>query len=292
LLGFHSSERSHIEAFRRGLRDLGYMEGQNIVLESRWGEGKLDRLSGLAAELVRLKVDIIVAGGTEAIAAAQQATKTTPIVMALTADAVAVGFVASLARPGGNITGLSSVGSELYAKRLEFIKQIVPIVTRVAVLWNPANPAHRLGLKVIEGAARSLGVDLRLEEVSEPKELDGAFSAMARARAGALLVLADDMFFNQLKQIVQLAARTRLPAVYWRKQFVDAGGLLSYGPDNVDSFRRAATYVDKILKGAKPADLPVEQPTTFELVINLKTARALGLTIPQSILVRADQVIQ
>jgi putative tryptophan/tyrosine transport system substrate-binding protein len=284
------------EAFRQGLRDLGYVEGRNVVIEYRDAEGKVERLPALAAELVALKVDVIVtAAGTLVALAAQQATRTLPIVFAAAADPVGSGLVTSLARPGGNVTGLSLLTPELVGKCLEQLKQAVPGVTRVAVLWSPGALGERTEKDMLKGAevaGRELGVRLQFVEARGPKDFDRAFSDMTRARAGALTVLASVMFTNERRRLVDLAAKHRLPAVYSLREFVDAGGLMAYGPNLADLFRRAAVYVDKILKGAKPADLPVEQPTTFELVINLKTAKALGLTIPQSLLQRADQVIQ
>jgi putative ABC transport system substrate-binding protein len=282
-----------LEAFRQGLRELGYSEGQNIVIECRYAEGRDDRLADLAAELVRLKMDVIVAGGSPAIRAAQHATHTIPIVMAAPPDAVAEGFVASLARPGGNITGLSWLGAELPGKRLELLKETVPQLSRLAVLANPANPAHEPLMHNVTGAARALGLQLQVIELRRPEELDTAFAAMAREGADALLVLEEPLLLTGLgRQIADLAATHRLPAMYNWKMSVDAGGLMSYGPSLPDIHRHAAVYVDKMLKGAKPADLPVEQPTKFELVINLKAAKALGLTIPPSILFQADEVIQ
>ncbi len=279
-------------AFIQGLRDLGYVEGQNITIEHRYSEGKYERLPDLAADLVRLKVDVIVAPATNPVFAAKQATRTIPIVMTGSGDAVGSGLVASLARPGGNVTGLSTLAPEIVGKQLELLKEIVPRVSRVAVLSNPTNQAYPLLLGEAKVAARSLGVQLQLLEARRPDDFERAFVAMTRERAGALLVLGDGMFLLHPTWIADLAAKSRLPAMYLRREFVEAGGLIAYAPSLRDSFRRAATYVDKILKGAKPADLPVEQPTKFELVINLKTAKALGLTIPQSVLIRADEVIQ
>ena len=287
------SAGSHlVDAFRQGLRDLGYVEGRNIAIEYRGAEGHYDRLPDLAAELVRLKVVVIVAVGGPAGPAAQQATKTIPIVLVLSGAPVEAELVASLARPGGNITGLSLQHPELTAKRLQLLKEVVPKVSRMAVLWNPAGPIGAPQMRETEVAARTFGVKLQSLEVRGPDDLERAFQGAARGRAGALLVLGDAMLASHRPRIVGLAAKSRLPAMYWSREFVDAGGLMSYGPNFPDQFRRAATYVDKILKGAKPADLPVEQPTRFELVVNLKTAKALGLTIPPSILIRADQVIQ
>ncbi len=283
------------EAFRQGLRDLGYVEGRNVVIEYRDAEGKLERLPALAAELVALKVDVIVAPGTPAALAAKQATRTLPIVFPVAVDPVQSGLVTSLARPGGNVTGLSALIPELVGKCLEQLKQAVPGVSRVAVLWQPGGIDERTEkgrMKRAEVAGRALGVRLQFVEARDPADFDRAFSDMTRARAGALTVLTSVMFVNERRRLADLAAKTRLPAVYAQREFVDAGGLMSYGPNVADLFRRAATYVDKILKGARPADLPVEQPTKFELVINLKTAKALGLTIPRSLLVRADEIIQ
>jgi ABC-type uncharacterized transport system substrate-binding protein len=283
------------EAFLRGLRDLGYVEGSNVVIEYRDAEGKPERLPALAAELVALKVDVIVAPPTLAALAAKQATRTLPIVFAV-ADPVGSGLVTSLARPGGNVTGLSQLAPELVGKCLEQLTQAVPGVSRVvAALWQPGAFGGRTEkdmLKEAEVAARALGVRLQFVEARGPADIDRAFSDMTRARAGALTVLPSGMFNNERRRLVDLATKNRLPAVYSWREFVDAGGLMSYGVDLADLWRRAATYVDKILKGAKPADLPVEQPTKFELVINLKTAKALGLTIPPSLLQRADEVIR
>jgi putative ABC transport system substrate-binding protein len=280
------------QALRQGLRDLGWVEGKSISIEYRYAEGKRDRLPVLAAELVRLKVDIVFVDTTSAALAAQNATRTVPIVLAVGSDTVATGLVTSLARPGGNITGLDQIAPELGGKRLELLKEIVPMLSRVAVLWNPQNPSSTLNWKELQLPARQLGVQLHSLEVRSPTELDKAFEAATRAGAGALAIMPDPVFVTNLKRIANLAAKRRLPSIFHLREFVDAGGLVAYGPDRSDLFRRAATYVDKILKGAKPADLPVEQPTKFELVINLKTAKALGLTIPRSLLSRADQVIE
>jgi putative ABC transport system substrate-binding protein len=284
-----------LEAFRQGLRDLGYVQGRNLVIEYRDAEGKLERFPALAAELVALKVDVIVTGNTPAALAAKQATRTTPIVFAGAADPVSSGLVSGLARPGGNVTGLSSLTPELVGKCLELLKQAVPGVSRVAVLWHPGDLDERTDKDMLKGAevaARALGVRLQFVEVRGPDDFDRAFSDMTRAHAGALTALPSVMFFNERRRLLDLAAKNRLPAVYIAREFVDAGGLMSYGPNVADLLRRAATYVDKILKGTKPGDLPVEQPTKFELVINLKTAKALGLTIPQSVLGRADHIIE
>ena len=283
------------EAFLQGLRDLGYVEGRNVVIEYRDAEGKSERFPALAAELVALKVDVIVAPGTPAALAAKQATRTLPIVFPIAGDPVTSGLVTSLARPGGNVTGLSILDPDLVGKCLEQLKQAVPGVSGVAVLWQPGGLGERTDKDMLKGAevaARALGVRLQFVEARGPADFDRAFSEMTRARAGALTVLPSTMFLHERRRLVDLAARNRLPAVYPWREAVDAGGLMAYGANIADLFRRAATYVDKILKGAKPADLPVEQPTKFELVINLKTAKALGLTIPQSVLGRADQVIE
>jgi ABC-type uncharacterized transport system substrate-binding protein len=284
------------EAFRQGLRDLGYFEGRNVVIEYRDAEGKLERLPALAAELVALKVDVIVTGGgTPAALAAKQATRTLPIVFPAAADPVTDGLVTSLARPSDNVTGLSLLAPELVGKRVEQLKQAVPGVSQVAVLWQPGGLGERTEkdtLKGAEAAARPLGVRLQFVEARGPAEFERAFSDMTRARAGALTVLPSPTFLYERRRLVDLAAKNRLPTVFAFREYVDAGGLMSYGPDITDMYRRAATYVDKIFKGAKPGDLPLEQPTKFELVINLKTAKALGLTIPPSLLQRADQVIE
>ncbi len=283
----------YLEAFRQGLRELGWVEGQNIVIDWRYAEGRLDRLPDLAAELVRLKVDVIVTVPTPAAVAAKNATGTIPIVMINVSDPVGLGLIASLARPGGNATGLSySVGVESFGKALELLKETVPKLHRVAVLSNPANPAHAPVIGDVKVAARSLGVQLQLLEARGPNELDVAFAAMAKERVGALLVLPDSMLILHRARLADLAAKNRLPAMYGLREHVEAGGLMTYGPSTVANFRRAAFFMDKILKGAKPADLPVEQPTKFELVINRKTAKALGLTIPPSVLVRADEMIE
>ncbi|HEU5297530.1 MAG TPA: ABC transporter substrate-binding protein [Burkholderiaceae bacterium] len=282
------------DAFLQGLGDLGYVEGRNVAIEYRDAEGKLERVPALAAELVALKDVIFVGGGTRVTLAAMQATKTIPIVFTGVGDPVESGLVTSLARPGGNVTGLSSLGPELVGKRLELLKQAVPGVDRVAVLRLPGALGERTDKDMLTGAdvaARALGVRLQFVEARGPDEFARAFSDMSSARAGALTVLPSNRFLREHRRLVDLAAKNRLPAVYTSREFVDAGGLMSYGANSVDLHRRAATYVDKILKGAKPGDLPVEQPTKFELVINLKTAKALGLTIPQSVLVHADEVI-
>ena len=279
-------------ALQEGLRELGYMEGQNIVIESRWAEGKYERLSGLATELVRLKVDVIVTYAPPAIQAAKQATATIPIVMAGVIDPVATGLVTSLARPGGNVTGLSLMAPELVGKQLEIVKEVVPMVSRVALLGNPANAGNAPQVRYAQDAARTLEVRLQTVEARGPGDIERAFAAMTRERAGAVIVLVDAMLVDHRIRIADLAAKHRLPSVYGLRDHAEAGGLLVYGGRDRDRFRRAATYVDRILKGAKPGDLPIEQPAKFELVINLKTAKALGLTIPQALLQRADQVIE
>jgi putative ABC transport system substrate-binding protein len=286
------SDVGRLAAFRQSLRELGYVEGQNIVIESRWAEGEYDRLPGLAAELVRLKVDVIVTYAAPAIQAAKRATGTIPIVMAGAIDPVASGLVTSVARPGGNITGLSLMAPDLVGKQLAILKEVVPTVSRVALLGNPANTGNAPQLRHAQETARTLGMRLQSLEARGPNEIESAFAAITRERAGALIVLVDGMLADHRARIADLAAKSRLPAVYGLSDYPEAGGLMAYGPSVLDRFRRAATYVDKILKGAKPGDLPVEQPTKFELVINLKTAKALGLTIPQSLLQRADQVIE
>ncbi len=282
------------EAFSQGLRGLGYVEGRNVIIEYRFAEGRLDRFFDLASELVRLQVDVIVAPGTPAAQAARKATATIPIVLVLAGNPVGDGLIQSFARPGGNVTGLTMVASlEIGGKLLELLKDAVPAVSRVAVLWNPLTAPHTIMLKEIETAAGVLGLTLQPVSVRRPDEIDGAFAAMSRARANGLIVPPDAMFDGALRmQIVALATKGRLPTMYGIREQVEAGGLMSYGPSVSDLYRRAATYVDRILKGAKPADLPVEQPTKFELVINLKTAKALGLTIPPSVLARADEVIR
>jgi ABC-type uncharacterized transport system substrate-binding protein len=296
-IGFISSASSSAmaardEAFRQGLRTLGYVVGQNITIEYRWADGKNERLPGFAAELVNLKLDVIVTHGGVATRAVKEASTTIPIVIAAADDPLAAGLVVSLARPGGNITGLSLMTPDLTAKRLELLKEILPELTRVAVLWNSGNPISEPELRKAEAAARSLGLQLQSLGMRDPHEFPSAFSSMKRERAGALFVLPDAMFFGLRNEIVDLAASSRLPLVAHLREFANAGGLMTYGPNVADVHRRAAEYVDRILKGAKPGDLPVQQPTKFELVINLKTAKALGLTIPQSLLMRADEVIQ
>jgi putative ABC transport system substrate-binding protein len=282
-------------AFLRGLHDLGYVERRNVVIEYRSAEGRTERFPALAAELVALQADVIVVPGTPGALAAKQATPTIPIVFVGVSDPAESGLVTSLARPGGNVTGLSLLAPELVGKCLEWLKEAVPGVDRVAVLWQPGALGERTEQDMLKGAevtARALGMRLQFVEARGPEALDKAFSEMTKARAGALALTGNPMFITERRRLVALAARYRLPAVYPWTEGVDAGGLMAYGPNLADLFRRAATYVDKILKGAKPGDLPVEQPTKFELVINLKTAKALGLVIPESLLQRADQVIE
>jgi putative tryptophan/tyrosine transport system substrate-binding protein len=288
--------RNHLyEALLQGLRDLGYVGSRNVAIEVRDAEGQLERLPALAAELVALKTDVIVTAGTPAALAAKQATRTVPIVFAGVSDPVTGRLVTSLARPDSNVTGLSLLIPDLVGKRLEQFKQALPGISQVAVLWQPGGLGERTEidmLKEAEAAARSLGVRLQFVEARGPADFERAFSDMTRARADALTVLPSPTFLYERKRVVNLAAKNRLPTVFAFREYVDAGGLMSYGPDIADMYRRAATYVDKILKGTKPGDLPIEQPTKFELVINLKTAKALGLTIPPSLLQRADQVIE
>jgi putative ABC transport system substrate-binding protein len=286
-----SSQALRLEAFRRGLNDLGYFEGKNITIDYRFAEGKLDWVPNLAAELVHLKVDIIVTGGGTSTRAAKEATVTIPIVMGFDNDPVGSGFVASLARPGGNITGLSNLAPEISGKRLELLKEIVPRLSRVAVFGTSTQSTAQV-LRETELAARAFGVQMQYLEVLDPKDIETAFRAATNGRADAVLVLPSPITLSQRTQIADLAAKSRLPAIYWATEFVEAGGIMTYGVSYTDLFRRAATYVDKILKGAKPADLPVEQPTKFELIINLKAAKQIGLTIPQSVLYRADKVIK
>jgi ABC-type uncharacterized transport system substrate-binding protein len=280
------------EALLDGLRERGYREGQNLVFERRFSEGHAERFPELAAELVRLRVDCIIVNTTPAALAAKHATQTIPIVMLAALDPVGAGLVASLARPGGNITGLSSLGPELGGKRLELLKEVMPGLTRVAVLWNAANPANAAVWQETQAAARALGLRLHSQDVRGPQDLEGAFARMAQARPEALLVLSDALLGMHRPQIVEFATQQQLPGVFAGRASVVDGGLMYYGPSQPYRFRRAADYVDRILKGTKPADLPVEQPMKFELVINLKTAKALGLTIPPHILFQADEVIR
>jgi putative ABC transport system substrate-binding protein len=274
------------------MRELGYVEGQNILVEGRWYGERTDRLPDLANELVRLKVDIIVAGAAPAPEAARRATSTIPIVMVNHNDPVGSGLVASLARPGRNVTGMSTLSTELIGKRLQLFKEAIPGISRVAVLSNPSIPSQALELKEAKVAAGLLKVQLQLLEARAPGDFAGAFSAMTKERADGVIIITSSMFYAERTRIAKLAAESRVPAIYGAKEFAEAGGLMTYGIDLHESFRRATVFVDKILKGAKPADLPVEQPTKFELLINLKTAKALGLMIPHSLLVRADEIIR
>ncbi len=288
-----SSVEARVEAFRQGLRELGYVEGKNIVIEWRSSEGKADRLPGLAAELVRLKVDVIVTSGPPATRAAKEATSTIPIVMTIDTDPVGNGFVASLARPGGNMTGLSTLYPEISGKRLELLKEIVPKLSRVAVFGESTNPGNAQSLRETEVAAAAFGVQLQYLDVPGPKDIETAFRAASKGRAEAVLMMvAGPVYIPHRTQVVELAVKSRLPAIYRNREDVEAGGLMTYGVNVNDLDRRAATYVDKILKGAKPADLPVEQPTKFEFIINLKAAKQIGLTIPPNVLARADKVIK
>jgi putative ABC transport system substrate-binding protein len=287
-----SAVSARTKAFQQGLRELGYVEGKNIVIEYRYAEGKLDRLSALAAELVRLKVDIIISGGALSTRAAKEATSTIPIVMGQDTDPVGNGFVANLARPGGNITGLATLASEISGKQLELLKEIVPRLSRVAVLGTSNRPGNAEAIRETELAAGAFKLQLQHLDVLGPKDIETAFRTASKGRADAVLVLGGPVILSHRTQIADLAAKNRLPAIYERAEFMDAGGLMSYGTSVTDLFRRAATYVDKILKGAKPADLPVEQPTKFEFIINLKTAKQIGLTIPPNVLARADRVIR
>jgi putative ABC transport system substrate-binding protein len=287
-----SAVATRTDAFRQGLRELGYVEGKNIIVEWRFAEGNLDRVRELVAEFVRLKVDVIVTGGSFATGAAKKATSTIPVVMTQDGDPVGNGFVASLARPGGNITGLSTVAPELSGKQLELLKETLPKLSRVAVLGSSNRSGNAQSLKETELAAGGLGVKLHYLDILSPKDIEAAFRTVSKQNADAVLVLTGPIVTSQHKQITDLALKNRLPAIYDRPEFVEDGGLMTYSVSSTDLFRRAAYYVDKILKGAKPADLPVEQPTKFELVINLKTAKQIGLTIPPNVLARADRVIK
>ncbi len=287
-----SARLRRFEAFRQRLRELGYVEGQNIAIETRWAEGNYDRYPALAADLVRVKANVIVAVGGAATQAAQQATRTIPIVMSVVLDPVGSRLVTSLARPEGNITGLSIMASDIVGKQFQMLREVVPSVSRVAVLWNPANPGSAPQLREAEAAGRALKMQLQALQARVSQEIDSAFAAMTRERAAALVILADAIFTNQRRQIAELSMKRRLPSVYGVREYAEAGGLMVYSVDPLDLEARAAIYVDKILKGAKPADLPIEQPSKFELVINLKTAKAIGLTITPSLLQRADRVIE
>ena len=292
LVGSSSFYSAWIDVFRQGLKELGYIEGKNIAIEYRYAEGKADRLPALAAELVGLKVEIVFTSSTPSVLAVKKATSTIPIVFVSISDPVASGLVTSLARPGGNITGLSIVAVELSGKRLELLKEAVPSVTRVAFIWNSANPAQAPQWGEAQAAAQALGLQLQSLEVRSANDFDSAFEAALKERVQALITTPEALFGTHLKRIVEFAAKNRLPTMYGNPQFVDAGGLMSYAPDYTVQYRRAAIYVDKILKGSKPADLPVEQPTKFEFIINLKAAKQIGLTIPPNVLARADRVIR
>jgi putative ABC transport system substrate-binding protein len=287
-----STSANRRQAFRQGLRELGYVEGKNIVIEYRYAEGKFDRLPALAAELVGLKVDIIVTSGPQTTRPAKQATSTIPIVMGQDPDPVGNGFVASLARPGGNVTGLATLAPELSGKQLELLKETVPKLSRVAVFGTSINPGNAQNLREVELAAKAFGVKLQYLDVLSPNDIETAFQAASTGHADAVLMLPGSVLVLRRAQLTDLAVKSRLPAIYPQAEFTEAGGLMYYGTNTPDLFRRAATYVDKILKGAKPADLPVEQPTKFEFVINLKAAKQIGLTIPPNVLVRADKVIR
>jgi putative tryptophan/tyrosine transport system substrate-binding protein len=287
-----SSGRDLDDPFRQGLNALGYVEGKNIIIEYRWAEGNFDRLPELAAELVRLKVDVIVARGTRSVRAAKQASSTIPIVVPIVADPVGDGLVASLAHPGGNVTGLTPMTPDLSGKRLELLKETFPKISHVAVLYDPNDGATALDWRETEIAAGGLGVTLQSLEVTDPNQFGAAFSAMTNGRTNAFIALTHSFLTVNMRRLVDVATKSRLPGMYGQSLFVEAGGLMSYGPSYSDLSRRAAIYVDKILKGAKPADLPVERPTKFELVINLKTAKQIGLTIPPNVLARADKVIR
>jgi ABC-type uncharacterized transport system substrate-binding protein len=292
LLGGTREQEPFLEAFLEAMRALGYVEGQNLVMEYRAAAGQYERLPALAAELVRLPVDVLLAAITPAALAAKDATTTIPIVLLGVGNPVGNGLVASLAQPGGNVTGVTSLSSDLVGKQLEFLKDVLPTVSRVAIVWDPANPSHALIVREADVAAQRLGVQLHRVEVRGPEAFDGAFAAMTKAHVGALLVLGGNIAFEHRSRLAELAATSRLPTMHNFRPFVEVGGLMAYGPSSRDLRRRAAVYVDKILKGAKPADLPVEQPTKYELVINLKTAQALGLTIPPTLLFQANEVIQ
>ena len=287
-----SAIAARIEAFRQGLRELGYVEGKNVAIEYRYAEGNFDRLPALAAELVRLNVNVIVTGGPTAIPAAKAATTVIPIVMAFDTDPVGSGFAASLAKPGGNITGLSTLAPELSAKQIELLKEIVPKLARVAVLGTASRPGSAHALREVENAAKALKVQVQFQDVVDPKGIDAAFLAARKGSADAVLVLGSPLFNANRTELTELASKSRYPVIYDRAEFVEAGGLMTYSVSLADLARRAATYVDKILKGARPGDLPIEQPTKFDLVVNMKTAKALGIKIPNSVLAQATKVIE
>jgi putative ABC transport system substrate-binding protein len=296
-IGFLGNSTAALEAnlvgpFREGLRDLGYVEGRNVLIEYRWAEGKYERFPALIAELIALKVDVIVTAGTPGSLAVKKAATSVPLVMVAVGDPVGVGLVASLARPGGSVTGSTSIAAELEGKRLQLLREVIPKLSYIAVLWNPASPFSVVAEREVQAAAQALRMRVQSLRVRASEELEDAFTAIVGERPGALLVLADRIFLHNRARIVDFGAKHRLPGVYAYRELVEAGGLMSYGPSYADMHRRAAYFVDRILKGAKPADLPVEAPTTFELVINLNAAKALGLTIPQSVLFRATEVIQ
>jgi putative ABC transport system substrate-binding protein len=292
LLATFSPESKEVQAFRQGLRDAGYDEGRDIVIEWRYAKGDYDRVSELAAELVQRKVDLIVVDSTPGTHAVKRATSTIPIVMTSVADPVGSGLVANLAHPGGNVTGLSLMSDELAVKRLELLKETIPRLTRVAVLPNPANPWHTKAVAYLKAAAPSLSIELSIVGMRMPEEIGPAFSAVRRTHAQAVYVTGNGLSLSNRAMLIKLASIARLPTIYWARHFADEGGLMSYGPNFVDSYRRSAGYVDKILKGAKPGELPIEQPAELEFIVNLKTAKALGLTIPESILLRATEVIR
>jgi putative ABC transport system substrate-binding protein len=283
---------TRLEGFNQGLRERGYVEGKNIALEHRFDEDREERLSALAAELVRLRVDIIVAAATPAVIAAKQATTTIPIIIVHSADPVALGLVTSLAQPGGNVTGLSSASPDYSGKQLELLKEAIPKLSRIAILWNAANPGTAIAFREMQDAVRVLKLPLQSLEVRRGEDLAPAFKTVPKQRGIGLVTLLDPLIVSQRAHIVELAAESRMPAIYPTKEFVDAGGLMAYGADLTDSYRRAAIFMDKILKGAKPANLPIEQPIKYSFAVNLRTAKALGLTIPQSVLYRADKVIK
>jgi putative tryptophan/tyrosine transport system substrate-binding protein len=290
--GSHSAGDPRVEALRRGFGELGYADGRNLAIEFRWADGNANRLPLLAAELAKLKLDAIVSQGTQATDAARRAATTIPIVFAVAGDPVGTGLVSSLSRPGRNVTGLSDIAPEMAGKRLELLRQLVPGITRIAVLWNPANPSAAPQMRDTGAVARSFALLVRSLELKDVSQLDGAFASAVQDRAGAIIALSDGALYARRVQIARLAARHRLPCVAWTPEFAESGCLMTYGADVVEMHRRAAMFVDKIWRGVSPADLPVEQPTKFELVFNLKTAKALGLTIPPSLLARADQVIE